>query len=106
MKILLNEEKFSALLNEFINEYSVNTEPNSSYTKKIETDKNSLEKLLKIDGSVMTNIKNGKDYIVYELYSLANVLGKRYCICQLLKDGEQYGQVATKPLSMFKPKNY
>ena len=52
----------------------------------------------------MLNVENGKEYLTYEIYSLANAIGKRYCLCQLLKDGEQYGAIATKPMALFKPK--
>lgn len=102
MKIFLNEQKFSCFLTNMINEQNT-TNP---YSQKIEKDKESLEKLLNNNGIVMNNIQNGKDYVVYELQSLNNVLGKRYCICRLIKDGEQYGQISTKPLSMFRFKNY
>lgn len=102
MKILINEQKFSCLLTNMINEQDT-TNP---YRQKIERDKESLEKLLQVNGIVMINIQNSKEYVVYELQSLNNVLGKRYCICRLIKDGEQYGQISTKPLSMFKSKNY
>ena len=54
----------------------------------------------------MINIRNGRDYLVYELLSLANAIGKRYCLCQLLKDGKPYGSVYTKPMHLFKMKNY
>ena len=54
----------------------------------------------------MTNIKNGKTYCVYEITSIANVIGKRFCIIQLMKDGELYGPISVKPLSLFKEKNY
>ena len=47
-----------------------------------------------------------KEYLTYELLSLANAIGKRYCLCQLLKDGEQYGTISTKPMELFKLKNY
>lgn len=107
MKIFLNENKFASLLTEIINEYDINdgNANKNPYNTKIKVAKDSLKKLLYTNGTVMTSIENGKDYLVYELYSLANTLGKRFCLCQLLKDGEQYGQISTKPLSMFKHKN-
>lgn len=106
MKIFINEDKFSLLLTEIINEYNVNdgNATANPYKQKVQSAKETLEKLLKINGKLMTNIDNGKDYLTYELYSLANAIGKRYCLCQLLKDGEQYGVISTKPLALFKPK--
>jgi len=108
MKIILSEDKFSHLLTEMMIEYNSfdgNSERNP-YEKKIESDMNSLEKLLKRDGIIMTNIRNGKDYLIYELISLTNAIGKRYCLCQLIKNGEGYGAIYTKPMHLFKLKNY
>ena len=72
----------------------------------IDGDLESLKNLIKRDGVLMTNIKNGKTYCVYEITSIANVIGKRFCIIQLMKDGELYGPISVKPLSLFKEKNY
>ena len=43
---------------------------------------------------------------VYEIVSIANVIGKRFGVIQLMKDGELYGPLSVKPLSLFKVKNY
>lgn len=107
-KIFLSENKLVNLLTEMMfeyNSYDGNSERNP-YAKKIDVSKKSLEKLLSLEGAVMVNIENGKEYLTYELFSLADVTGKRYCLCQLLKDGEQYGQISTKPMELFKLKNY
>lgn len=108
MKIILNENKFGVLLNEMFSEYNAydGNAYNNPYTKKINDAKKSLETLLFNSGIVMVNIQNGKEYLIYELKSLVNAIGKRYCLCQLIKDGEQYGTIATKPLDLFKIKNY
>lgn len=107
-KILLSENKLVNLLTEMMFEYDINdgNADNNPYARKINAAKDSLENLLSIDGTVMINIENGKEYLTYELLSLADVIGKRYCLCQLLKDGEQYGSVSTKPMELFKLKNY
>ena len=73
---------------------------------KIEMAKNSLKKLLANNGVLMTNIENEKDYLVYEIASLTNEIGKRFCICQLVKDGEARGLISIKPLEIFKLKMY
>ncbi len=107
-KILLNENKLVNLLTEMMFEYNINdgNADNNPYAKKIDAAKDSLESLLSMNGTVMLNMENGKEYLTYELFSLADVIGKRYVLCQLLKDGEQYGQVSTKPMELFKLKNY
>lgn len=74
--------------------------------RKVDAAIESLEKLLSSQGKTMINIQNGKEYLTYEIYSLANTIGKRYCICKLLKDGKPYGTLYTRPLNLFKPKNY
>lgn len=106
MKIFINESKFSLLLTEMMNEHNIfnGNDVGNPYRKKVKSAKESLEKLLKINGKVMLNVENGKEYLTYEIYSLANAIGKRYCICQLLKDGEQYGAISTKPMALFKSK--
>jgi hypothetical protein len=108
MKIILSEDKFSCLLSEMIVEYNSfdGSHDRNPYEKKINNDTDILENLLYRDGILMKNIRNGRDYLVYELSSLANAIGKRYCLCQLLKDGKPYGSVYTKPMHLFKMKNY
>ncbi len=104
MKIILNESKFSSLLDTILNESSLKKD--HPLFKKIEMAKNSLKKLLVNNGVLMTNIENEKDYLVYEITSLTNEIGKRFCICQLVKDGEASGLISIKPFEMFKIKMY
>lgn len=109
MKIILSENKLQGLLREMLlNEYNSfdGNAYRNPYAKNIQIAKDSLENLLVNDGTIMVDIENGKEYITYELYSLAEVLGKRYCVCKLLKDGEPYGAISIRPLQMFKIKNY
>ena len=105
-KIILSENKFVGLLTEMMFEYNSydGNADNNPYAKKIKMAKDSLEKLLSTSGQVMINIENGKEYLTYELFSLADAIGKRYCLCQLLKDNEQYGSISTKPMELFKVK--
>ena len=108
MKVVLSENKMVSLLFEMINEYNIydgNADYNP-YTKKINSAIDTLEKLINSDGVIMSNLENGKDYIVYEIYSLSKIIGKRYCLCRLIKDDEPYGAIYTKPLGVFKMKNY
>ena len=107
-RIFLNENKLVNLLTEMMFEYGINdgNADNNPYAKKINAAKDSLERLLSTDGTLMINIENGKEYLTYELFSLADAIGKRYCLCQLLKDGEQYGSISTNPMELFKLKNY
>lgn len=104
MKIILNEQKFSSLLDTILNESSL--KKGHPLFRKIEMAKNSLKKLLANNGVLMTNIENEKDYLVYEIASLTNEIGKRFCICQLVKDGDARGLISIKPLEIFKIKMY
>lgn len=108
MKIVLSENKMLKLITNVIiegNSFDGNSNHNP-YQRKIDSDNVALERLLKLNGVVLTNIENGSDYITYEITSFANLIGKRYCLCRLLKNGEQYGSMYIKPLNIFKIKNY
>lgn len=109
MKIKINESKFAKLvLNEVMSEYNVadGNAFHNPYAKVIDKHKDSLEKFLVNNGYIMTNIENGKDYLVYEINALSTLIGSRYVVCILIKDNEPYGQALTKPLVLFKRKNY
>lgn len=65
--------------------------------------KEDIRELLERNGSLMTNIENGKRYVVYEISSLFQVLGSRYVICKEYNEelDEFQGQILVKPLEMF-----
>ena len=71
MKIILNEEKFSSLLTNFINEDLNKKNP---IYNKIESAMASLEKLISRAGVLMVNIDNNKEYVVYEDLTLTNLI--------------------------------
>lgn len=109
MKVILSEAQLgTCILNEMLSEYNVadGNAFHNPYAKKIKNGQDALKKLIKQYGKIMINIDNGKEYCVYEIYSLAELLGIRYCLCRLIKDNEPYGQIAVKPLIQFKDKNY
>lgn len=74
------------------------------YAKQIKQHIELLSNFLKNNCQIMTSIDNGKDYLVYEIAAFANIIGRRYCICQLLKDGEPFGSIYVKPLTLFRLK--
>ena len=74
------------------------------YTKQIEANKKLLQRFLTTNGRVMVNIDNGRDYLVFEIGQLASLMGKRFCMCQLMKDNKPFGAIYTKPFSLFKEK--
>lgn len=104
MKIYLNEDKLKNIASFCIIEALNNASTNQISNKKIELVDELLEKLLKNNGIVLTNIENGKDYLTYELLSFIDIIGKRCCLCRLIKNGKQYGAIMIKPLDNFKRK--
>ena len=109
MKIILSENGLKRLaLTEALNEYNISdgSAEHNPYKKKLDQGKRLLQNLVSNYGKVMYSLENGKDYFVYELYALSELLGVRYAICRPIKDGEATGTVMMKPLATFRVKNY
>lgn len=99
MKIILKESQLPILLNEISpNLYQV-------YADKINSANASLDNAIKLNGTVMINIENGKEYLVYYNKSLSDTIGKNYCICRLIKDNQPYGQTRVESMDLFMRKN-
>jgi hypothetical protein len=105
MRIILDEERFSKLMVERILEYNIydGNADHNPYAKKLNTSMEALENLISREGYQMVNIENGKNYLVYEIVSMANIIGVRYCLSRLIKNGEPYGSIYVKPLSLYRP---
>ena len=101
MKIILNEKSFSSFLGNIINESNINP-----ISQKIDIANKLLEKMILNNGLLMINVENGKEYSVLEDATLTNLIGKRCCICRLIKDGKLFGPIYVKPLDLFKIKTY
>ena len=115
MRVILSENQIKKyIFKEFLREavfkndnYNPIADGNSvhnPYAKQTRQNVQLLHSFLKNNGTVMTNIENGKDYLVYEMAAFANIIGKRFCICQLIKDNDQFGAVYMKPFSLFRLK--
>ena len=117
MKVKLTENQLQkCILMEFANNLRTSGESNSynsiadgnsernPYHKQIEANKKLLQRFLSTNGRIMTNIDNGRDYLVFEIGQLASLMGKRFCMCQLFKDNKPFGAIYNKPLSLFKEK--
>ena len=106
MKITLSESKLLPLmLHETINEYNISdgNANHNPYKKKVDAAINSTKKFIQYNGQLMQDISNGKQYMVYEIMAFANITGKRFGVCQLIKDNEPYGSLLFKPMATFKP---
>ena len=115
MKIKLTESQLrKCMIMEFANgfndgqsNYNPLADGNSMhnpYSKQIENGIEVMKRFLFSNGRIMVNIDNRKDYIIYEVGQLAQLMGKRFCLCQLYKDGKPFGSVYIKPLLLFKEK--
>lgn len=115
MKIIVTENQLNTLiLKEFnnmlpkANDYNPIADGNvdhNPYKRKLDQGMDHIESFLKNNGTVMTNIDNGKDYITYEIVSFGELMGKRCVICQLIRDNKPYGSIYVKPFVLFKTKN-
>ena len=103
MKIKLTESQFDRLiLYELADTYD--NAKYVSYINRVDSANKSLETFLYKNGAIMVNIKNGKEYLVFELEALTNLIGRRYGLVQLVKDGEPYDTIYIKPIELYRRK--
>lgn len=104
MKIKLTESQFNRLmLSELLDAHN-NFQAYTSYINRVDSANKSLETFLYNNGVVMVNIKNGKEYLVFELEALTNMIGRRYGLVQLIKNGEPYDTIYIKPIELYRRK--
>ena len=101
MKIILNEKSFPSFLGSIINESKHNP-----ISQKINIVTDLLERMITNNGLLMINVENGKEYMVFEDTTLTNLIGKRCCVCRLMKNGKSFGPIYVKPLDLFRIKTY
>lgn len=111
-KIYLTESHFTRLLTKALQEEASYYNPiadgnadHNPYKRTIEDVQEYLSSFLKTNGLCMVSLVNGKEYLVYELKDFITIIGKRYCICQLMKDGDLFGPIFIRPFLSFKLKN-
>lgn len=98
MIIRLNESQFNKLMiSEIFSNHGYNI-------NRVDSANKSLETFLFYNGVKMINLKNSREYLVYELNALSNLIGRRYGLVQLIKDGEPYDAVYVKPMELYKRK--
>lgn len=100
MKIKLNESQFDKLM---LTELG-GTMVSNSYNNRIETAQETLETFLYNNGVMMTNMENQNEYLVFELESLTGLIGRRYGLVQLVKDGQPYDTIYIKPIELYRRK--
>lgn len=115
MKVKLTENQLQkCIIMEFVgnlaskrNNYNPIADGNSEhnpYSKQIKSSIELIQRFLANNSRIMTNVDNGKDYLVFEITQLAQLTGKRFCLCQLYKDNKPFGAIYVKPFLMFKEK--
>ena len=103
MTIILTEENVGKFVVGAIKEEFSNY--GNPYIRKASNDEELLNNFLFQNGTNMYNIETGKIYRVFYDKSLSYLLGKNYGIAKLLKDGNLYGSILVKPMSLYKLKN-
>lgn len=94
MHIYINESQLNKIL---LNEFNTNN-------KKTKHELNKLKILLLRDGKLMKNKENSRIYVVYEIQSLTEILGVRYCMCGIFNRKQKdniSGTIMLKPLDLF-----
>ena len=111
MKIIITENQFNRLIlkefNNVVNDYNPIADGNvdhNPYKRQLDKSMDVIESFLQNNGRIMANIDNGKDYIVYEIISFSELMGKRCVICQLIKDNKPFGSIYVKPFVLFRTK--
>lgn len=73
--------------------------------EKIDDEKAELENYIEKRGEYMTDITNGKTYLVQYLEALSKLIGKKYCVCAPVEEDGTYGAFYVKPYDSFNKKS-
>lgn len=69
--------------------------------EKISDDKEKLENFIEKRGEYMTDITNGKMYLVQYLQALSDLVGKKYCLAAPVGKDGTYSAFFVKPYDSF-----
>jgi len=69
--------------------------------ERIGDDKEKLENFVEAHGEYMTDITNGKTYLVQYLQALSDLVGKKYCLAAPVKEDGTYSAFFVKPYESF-----
>ena len=70
--------------------------------EKVEDEKMDLENYIEAHGEYMTDITNGKVYLVQYLKALSELVGREYAVCAPVRSDGTYGAFYVKPWETFK----
>ena len=95
MEIVITEHQFN-LLESFIVPAGM-----KERVKEVEEEKKELENFIESRGEYMTDITNGKTYLVQYLKALSELVGKKYAMCAPVRKDGTYGAFYVKPFDTF-----
>lgn len=70
--------------------------------KVVNDEKAELEDYIESHGEYMTDVTNGKTYLVQYLKALSELVGKQYAMCAPVRKDGTYGAFYVKPFETFK----
>ena len=70
--------------------------------KRVRDEKMELENYIEANGEYMTDITNGKTYLVQYLKALSDLVGKEYAMCAPVRQDGTYGAFYVKPWESFR----
>lgn len=70
--------------------------------KRVNDEKMELENFIESNGEYMTDITNGKTYLVQYLKALSDLVGKKYAMCAPVRQDGTYGAFYVKPFETFR----
>ena len=96
MHIIINEHQESLL-----EAYATPPEMRER-VKMVDSEKVELEDYIEKHGEYMTDITNGKTYMVQYLKALSELVGRKYAMCAPVRSDGTYGAFYVKPLETFR----
>lgn len=95
MRIIITEDQEKLL------EAQVDTSGMKDRVEKVNSEKVELENYIESHGEYMTDVTNGKTYIVLYLKALSELVGKQYAVCAPVRSDGIYGAFYVKPWETF-----
>jgi hypothetical protein len=95
MHIIINEHQ-EVLLEDYVAPSGMREK-----VKKVDSEKMELEDYIEKHGEYMTDVTNGKTYLVQYLRALSELVGRKYAMCAPVRSNGTYGAFYVKPLETF-----
>ena len=96
MQIIINERQERLLME------SIGSEQMKDDVQTVNSEKQELENYIESKGEYMTDITNGKVYLVQYLKTLSDLVGNEYAMCAPVRKDGTYGAFYVKPYATFR----